>query len=71
MERKHQLTGVEAATRIDLQVITSPKQMKSHELIRQAVYRIAGRQPKPPAEDLPADQIEPPASDGNGSAEPH
>src|SRR5215813_2526928 len=29
LERKHQLTGVEAATRIDLQIITQPKEAKS------------------------------------------
>src|SRR5262249_2522751 len=73
MERKHQLTSVEAATRIDLQIIAQPKEAKSFERIRQAVYRIAGRQPNgdaPPVEELAADQVEPPAaSDGNGSGE--
>jgi len=67
MERKHQLTGVEAATRIDLQVITQPKEMKSHERIKQAIYRIArpGQQPPPGVEEPAADQL---PSDGNGHA---
>ena len=67
MERKHQLTGVEAATRIDLQVITQPKEMKSHERIKQAIYRIArpGQQPPPAVEEPAADQL---PSDGNGHA---
>jgi hypothetical protein len=67
MERKHQLTGVEAATRIDLQVITQPKEMRSFERIKAAVYAIArGQQPNG---DAAVDQIEPPANDGNGSGE--
>src|SRR6516162_1386294 len=73
LERKHALTGVEAATRIDLQIITQPKEMKSFERIRQAVYAVArpGQPPPPALEEPAADQIEPLASDGNGSAEPH
>jgi len=62
LERKHSLTGVEAATRIDLQVVTQPQEVKSFEKIRAAIYAVArGRN---------GGQLAPPAADGNGSGEP-
>jgi hypothetical protein len=65
MERKHQLTGVEAATRIDLQIINEPKAVKSFDKIREAVYRVARGQQPPALEEPAADQLQ---SDGNGHA---
>jgi hypothetical protein len=40
MERKHDLTGMSAATRIDLQVIRPPEQPTQHERIRAAIMRL-------------------------------
>ena len=41
MERKHQLVGMEAATRIDLQVISQPQQAPTrHERISAAIMRL-------------------------------
>jgi len=66
MERKHQLTGVEAATRIDLQVINTEPGPRSHQRIREAIYRLAR-----PGQQLEEPAAEAPAGNGNGRAEPH
>jgi len=68
MERKHQLTGVEAATRIDLQVINTVPQVRSHQRVKEAIYSLArpnGQQPNGDALEEPD-----PSHGGNGSAEP-
>ena len=43
-ERKHQLLGLDAVQRIDLQIINPPKVPPRHELIREAIERLTGRQ---------------------------
>jgi|AmaraimetFIIA100_FD_contig_91_1174033_length_1592_multi_4_in_0_out_0_1 hypothetical protein len=48
MERKHDLTGMSAASRIDLQVIRPPDQPTRHERIRKAIMDMVNQQP--PAE---------------------
>jgi len=46
LERKHALTGVEAATRIDLQVTSEPVEApSSFEKIHEMILRVAKRGP--------------------------
>ena len=40
-ERLHELCGLNSAARVDLQIITQPKEMRSFNKIREAVYRVA------------------------------
>ena len=43
-ERKSALLGLDAVQRIDLQIINPPKAPPRHELIREAIERLTGRQ---------------------------
>jgi len=43
-ERKAELLGLDAVQRIDLQIINPPKAPPRHELIREAIERLTGRQ---------------------------
>jgi len=43
-ERKAELLGLDAVQRIDLQIINPPKVPPRHELIREAIERLTGRQ---------------------------
>jgi hypothetical protein len=68
MERKHELTGMDAARRIDLQVTNTSlqKQPTQHEKIREAIMRLArpGGQPSDGVGDGNGN------GDGNGSVPP-
>ena len=43
-ERKHELLGLDAVQRIDLQIINPPQQIPRHEKIRQVIERLTGRE---------------------------
>src|SRR5262249_17791744 len=43
-ERKHELLGLDAVQRIDLQIINPPQEVPRHEKIRQVIERLTGRQ---------------------------
>ncbi|HMF27391.1 MAG TPA: hypothetical protein VKE42_01380 [Candidatus Cybelea sp.] len=56
LERKHQLTGMDAATRVDLQITSSlQKAPTDHEKIKAAIMRLARG---PNWRDLPPDDID-------------
>ena len=64
MERKHQLTGMEAATRIDLQINTQLKEAPTeHDEIKAAILRLARPGWRPDDDDG--------NGNGNGSVEPN
>ena len=64
-ERLHTLVGLDAAQRVDLTI--QPKEApRSFDKIREAIYRVA----RGPDWRNGGGQLEPPASNGNGKAEP-
>jgi hypothetical protein len=72
-ERLSLLLGLDQSptARVDVYAYRAEQPPRSFQKIREAVYRVAGRQPNgdaPPVEELAADQLELPASDGNGAA---
>ena len=65
-ERKAELLGLDAVQRIDLQIINPPKAPPRHELIREAIERLTGRQlpndgnGRPVDDDGAVDTLSPP-----------